>query len=269
MKRKLRILLAVVLLAGFCYGGWNIYRANKAYEADREVYSDAAGTYATLPVHIPPEPGPDEDEERHEPVYAPLVVDFNKLCEAAPDIQGWIYCEDTNINYPVVQGADNEKYLHHTYIGDYAAAGSIFLEAANSPGFVDSNNIIYGHHMKDKSMFAGLSNWASQEYYDGHPVMWLLTPEQDYMIELFAGYITPAGSDVYAVFQGPSEWFDGYLATALENSDFNCDPEFVPDGGARYVVLSTCNYTFQNARYVLHGKLVPVDKAEAPEEPEP
>lgn len=263
MKYKIRIALMVLFLCGLCYGAWNLYSADKAYRADREKYSGAVLEYVQLAGIEDAAPMPEDDaDDGYVPIYAPLKVDFEKLSEDCPDIQGWIYCEGTNINYPVVQGPDNQKYLRHTYLGEYAAAGSIFLEAANTPGFQDSNNIIYGHHMKDKSMFAGLSNWAEQAYYDEHPVMWLLTPEQDYMVELFSGYITPAGSDVYAVFQGPSEWFDDYLKAALANSDFDCGEGFVPDGDAKYVVLSTCDYTFQNARYVLHGKLVPADRVE-------
>lgn len=263
MKRRqtFRACLALVLLFGFCYGGWKIYSANRAYEADRKIYAGAALEYVTAAGPEDAEPMNDDEPER-EKIYAPVSVDFEKLAEDCPDIQGWIYCEDTNINYPVVQGRNNQQYLRHTYLGEYASAGSIFLEAANSPGFRDSNNVIYGHHMKDKSMFAGLSNWASQEYYDAHPVMWLLTPEQDYMIELFSGYVTPAGSEVYAVFQGPSEWLDDYLDLVLASSDFECSPDFMPESDAKYVLLSTCDYTFQNARYVLHGKLVPADRPE-------
>ena len=93
-------------------------------------------------------------------------------------------------------------------------------------------------------------------------VAWLLTPEQDYMIEFFSGYVTPAGSDVYTVFQGPSDWFNDYLDLALASSDFEASEDFVPDGDAKYVLLSTCDYTYANARYVLHGKLVPVDRPE-------
>ena len=267
MKNKTRYILMAVLLAGFLFGAYRIYATNAAYEADRKVYSGAALEYVAAVPDIAPETEPEPDEDGREPIYAPLRVDFEKLAEDCPDIQGWIYCEDTNINYPVMQGTDNDFYLHHTYLGDYAAAGSIFLEAANSPGFADSNSIIYGHHMRDKSMFAGLSDWASQEYYDAHPVMWLLTPEQDYMVELFSGYVTPAGSDAYAVFQGPSEWLDDYLDAALASSDFECSPDFVPEGDARYVLLSTCDYTFQNARYVLHGKLVPADRLDDAPEP--
>lgn len=264
MKRKIRTIAMAILLAGFLFGAYRIYSTNAAYAADRKVYEGAVSEYvqAIADEAAGPAHAPENGDNVPKPVCAPLQIDFDKLAEDCPDIQGWIYCAGTNINYPVVQGRDNDQYLRHTYLGDYAVAGSIFLEAANSPGFRDSNTIIYGHHMNDDSMFACLSNWADQSFYEEHPVMWLLTPEQDYMVELFSGYLTPAGSEVYVVFQGPSKWFNDYLDMALSSSDFKADPDFVPDGEAQYVLLSTCDYTYANARYVLHGKLIPVERAE-------
>lgn len=260
MRNKIRYILMAALAAVFLFAAYRIYEAQAEYGKGRDAYHDAELKYVEAAGAEDPEPMDEWGLEPIETEHAPISVDFQALSEDCPDIQGWIYCEGTNINYPVVQGLDNDQYLRHTYLGEYAVSGSIFLEAANSPGFLDSNNIIYGHHMKDKSMFACLSSWADQDFYEEHPVMWLLTPEQDYRIELFSGYVTPAGSDVYAVFQGPSEWLDGYLEKALADSDFECGPGFELDGGARYVLLSTCDYTYQNARYVLHGKLVPVSR---------
>lgn len=189
----------------------------------------------------------------------PIAVDFQGLKTVNGDVCGWIYCEGTPIDYPVVQGEDNALYLRHNYEGSYNTAGSIFVEASNRPGFADSNTIIYGHHMKNGSMFACLDHWADQAFYEAHPVMWLLTPEQDYKIVLFSGYTTSATSDTYTIFQGPGGELDDYLARCREQSDFRADVE--PDGEGRYVLLSTCAYVFDNARYVLHGMLVPVDSA--------
>lgn len=235
----------------------SLYKTWSQYESAQAGYEDAADSYTRpKPDLIGNAPNFGYSEGVQE--QAPIQVDFDMLSETCPDIQGWIYCEDTAINYPIVQGRDNDQYLRHDYLGNYSVAGSIFLEAANAPGFADSNTVIYGHHMKDKSMFACLSSWADQDFYEAHPVMYLLTPDQDYKIELFSGYVTPAGSDTYAVFQGPSEYLDKYLDQALSLSDFTCDPEFVLDGGAKYVLLSTCDYTYQDARYVIHGKLVPI-----------
>lgn len=268
IEKRVRALLAAVFITIFVVGAAMAIRTYNGYKADRAVYDGAADTYVSVQAPEAQDDavsdGPGDDmvhgpDDGVVPDGPPIAVDFEALRSVAPDVQGWLYCEGTKINYPVVQGKDNNQYLRHDYIGNYATAGSIFVEAANSPGFADSNTVIYGHHMKDGSMFAGLQDWAEQDYYDGHKTMWLLTPDTNYKVELFAGYITPAGSDVYAVFQGPSEYFDAYLAGIPEKSDFQADPDIILDRDARYVVLSTCDYTYKDARYVLHGKLAPIE----------
>lgn len=190
---------------------------------------------------------------------APVKVDFSGLQAVNSDIAGWIYCEDTSINYPVVKGEDNDFYLDHGYEGTESSSGAIFIEAGNRPDFQDANTIIYGHHMKNGSMFASLEKWADQEYYGQHPHMWLLTPGQDYKIVLFSGYTTGAESETYTIFSDSCREFDEYLEVCVSRSDFRS--EAVPEGGAKCVLLSTCSYVFEDARYVLHGMLVPVDSA--------
>ena len=161
----------------------------------------------------------------------------------------------------MLQGTDNDYYLHHTYDGKSSISGSIFADANNRPDFADSNTVIYGHHMKNKSMFATISNWAEQDYYEEHPVMWLLTPRQDYKIVLFSEYTTSAYSDTYVMYPEACPEMDEYLKRAAQSSNFQSDIQTNGEltGDAHYVLLSTCAYVFDNARDVLHGKLVPVN----------
>lgn len=187
----------------------------------------------------------------------PIAVDFDALLAENGDIVGWLYCEDTNINYPVVQGKDNDYYLSHSYDRKESRAGAIFVDAENRPQFADSNTILYGHHMKNGGMLARLADFSDQEYFDAHSVMWLLTPEETYKVQLLGGYLTSADSDSYTIFAGACEEFDDYLAGVLAASDVHTEEETPRDG--RYIMLSTCEYDFEDARYVLHGR---IDKAE-------
>lgn len=188
---------------------------------------------------------------------APITVDFKSLRAKNPDIVGWIYCPDTPINYPVLQGKDNDQYLYTDYTGAYNIDGSIFVDADNTPGFMDSNTIIYGHHMASGSMFAGLERWADQAYYEEHLVVWLLTPEQNYQVVLFSGHHIDAGSSMYDIIKRPGPEMNAFLSEALEKSDFKETSGMKLDPYARYVMLSTCAYLFDGDRYVLHGQLVP------------
>lgn len=188
---------------------------------------------------------------------APITVDFEGLREVTEDVIGWIYCEGTAIHYPVLKGRDNDTYLRHAYDGSYSEAGCIFIEERNRPGFADANTIIYGHNMNDGSMFADLKKWAEEDFYKEHPVIWLLTPEQNYVIELFSCYVTSGYSETYTIFTGPCPELDEYLKKCAEQSAYRTEVELDPEAG--YVLLSTCSYVFEDARTVLHGKLTPVD----------
>ena len=269
MGKWIRRVIMLVLLAVFLYSAGTVAVILYQYHVTDELYADIASQYtgqgggssAQDTEKDEPEPagaGADNSRDTRREV-APITVDFEGLRAANEDVTGWIYCEDTPINYPVVHGEDNDYYLRHSYDGADSASGSIFVEAENRTDFQDASTIIYGHHMKNGSMFASLDQWADQEYYESHSVMWLLTPKQDYKIILFSGYTTVAGSDSYMIFSDACEELDAYLAKCQAMSDFRADVE--PDGEARYVLLSTCAYVFDNARYVLHGMLVPVDSA--------
>ena len=243
-------LVAVIVLIGRI-----LYR----YYDENDTYAEASAAYVQVVADTPPvedtlaeniSSPPEED------IICPIQVDFDSLQALNEDIIAWLYCEGTVIDYPVCKCEDDEFYLEHAYDRSPSHSGAIFLEAENFPDFSDTNNILYGHHMKNKTMFATLSYWAEQEYFEQHPYMWLLTPDQNYRIDLFSGYLTSALSDVYTIYQGYGMQLEEYLVKAAESSDFTSDV-VIPEAGFSYVVLSTCEYQFENARYVLHGKLVP------------
>ena len=272
MGKKIRRILLAILLAVFVFSAGMAAWIRHQYEESERLYTEASAAFTRpAPVRTPkPAPeaaaeggsiseAPAEPEEAHIPLYAPIEVDFDALRKVNPDIVGWIWCEDTVIDYPVAQGEDNELYLHHSYDGSYSASGTIFAEAENRRDFADANTILYGHHMKNGSMFASLDRWASQSYYEEHPVMWLLTPTQDYQVVLFSGYTTSAASGTYSVIAEPGPALAQYLEQALAQSDFQAGVTPEPEG--KYVLLSTCAYVFNNARYVLHGMLIPLDSA--------
>ena len=183
----------------------------------------------------------------------PILVDFDGLCGENPDVVGWIYCEDTPINYPVLQGEDNKKYLTIQPDGRTSGSGSVFIDCNCESEFTSDNTIMYGHNLKNK-MFSSLSRYSSQSYYNKHPVMWLLTPDQNYMIELFAGFVIKDGGWVYVIdFPFPGDW-EEFTEACLKNSFFRS--MYPPEKGDRLITLSTCDYTFDNARYVVVGSLI-------------
>ena len=227
--------------------------------AKQNAGSSGSSSSGSSQAQMQPADGSAESAVEAEPVYAPIEVDFARLKQVSGDVVGWIYCEGTVINYPVVYGRDNEYYLERNYTGAYDPSGAIFTDMRNKYGFADHNVILYGHHMQDGSMFATLRKWFDSSYYAEHPVMWLLTPEQDYRVDLFAGYVTNADSETYSVFRSAGPELGAYLNWARRWSAIASAVETGEED--QYVVLSTCAYDTEESRSVLHGKLVPVDSA--------
>lgn len=118
---------------------------------------------------------------------APITVDFERLQEENKDIIAWLYCPDTEINYPVVQSKDNEYYLRRLLDGTWNIAGTLFMDYRNAADCSDLHTIIYGHNMKNNTMFGSLPKYSKQEYYEEHSVLYLLTPKQNYKVKLIAG----------------------------------------------------------------------------------
>ena len=275
MWKILKILLTILCLGMIVFCAVNLFGIWKRYKNGRDTYNEASEQFTKPSVYVVAKPVTQSSaaiSEENEPVLSvsvdtdktavdlsvlpPITADFSKLTSVNSNIIGWIYCEGTKINYPVVYGVDNVYYLTHDYRGNPDGCGTIFSDAANLKGFSDSNVILYGHNMNDLSMFATLRYWMKQDYLNEHPLMWLLTPEQDYMVELFAAYETQADSDTYTVFRGPDPQFEDYLSSAVSRSQVSAPVELDPK--AHYVMLSTCAYSNELARTVLHGKLVPV-----------
>lgn len=256
MKKKsaknVALTICIIIFAAiFIFSAYKLWTIFSEYKAGEDVYDGITETVVSTPTVT-------EDNRAEEEEKIPLDVDFEALRAINPDVIGWIYSEDTVINYPVVQGSDNEYYLHHLINGDYNGSGTIFVDVNNSPDITDANTIIYGHHMKNGSMFKSIVGYRNQEYYDSHPVMYFLTPEHNYKVEIFAGYTTPADSDTYTFGFADTEAFMSYIADCVSQSDFSTDVEITEND--RIITLSTCTYEYNDARYVVQGKLVEIGK---------
>ena len=268
MGKAIKRIILVLALMVFLFSAGVVLVVKHQYQVSDRLYGDAAEQFVSpaAPLSadvqaVEAQPPQESGEVKEEPLpeFAPIAVDFAALREVNPEIVGWIFCPDTVINYPIAHGEDDDWYLHHSYNNAFNASGTIFVEAENRGDFSDVNTILYGHHMNDNSMFATLDRWQDQSYYEGHPVMWLLTPEQDYKIELFSAYHTAAYSDTFMTFPGPGAAFTEYLKVAKLYSQSRMAAQPDPDG--HYVLLSTCAYVFDSARSVIHGRLCPVSSA--------
>lgn len=126
------------------------------------------------------------------------MVDFKALKKINPDIVAWIRIPDTSIDYPVVQGNDDSYYLTHTFKKTEHVAGAIFLDSDNNADFSDDKNIIYGHNMKDGSMFRGLRNFLGDKFLKEHHILYLYLPDEGVWIFVIVKCeYTPADGDAF------------------------------------------------------------------------
>lgn len=139
-------------------GVW-LYRIWEDYRAPGDEYEELRQYVKEIPEEeIPENPNVNDETQEEAEGNAEMVIDFEKLRQINPDIVAWIRIEAAGVDYPVVQGDDNEFYLHHTFSGEKSIAGSIFMDYRNTSDFFDEKVIIYGHNMKDGSMFAKLKD---------------------------------------------------------------------------------------------------------------
>lgn len=193
------------------------------------------------------------------------VVDWKALKKTNSDVQGWLYQKDSPINYPVVQGTDNDTYLHTRFDGQWSGGGTLFVDSRMEPNFKGFNSIIYGHHMRDGSMFRSLRGYTKEEgYYDSHKTLELATPHGNYHLQVFSAYITKATDPkTYKVTYDGKKDKQDYIDHAYQQSELGIGEEDIAvTPKDQIVTLSTCAYDYEEARYIVVCKMVPWTKAE-------
>ena len=250
-----RTVLILLCVAVFLFSAVKLYGIYAEYSHGTESYEELTDQYVSEAADAEEtEPESTEIPELTEPEETtPITVDFDALLIENGDVVGWLYCEDTPINYPIVQSEDNDYYLRRLLDGTWNIAGTIFMDYRNAPDFSDWNSIIYGHNMNNDSMFGTFQDYKKQEYYEAHPVLYLLTPEQDYTIQLISGYTTSATEAKTYGFPDAVEGRDELIENALQHSTFEAEVQIGDED--RIITLSTCAYDFDDARYVLVGVL--------------
>lgn len=254
MKKNnmVRAVLMILLVLIFLFSAYKIVTTVYDYRQGEDHYADLAASVVLL---APTTPQPPADETTPSKEVAPIAVDFSELLRQNSDVVGWIYCENTPISYPVMKSDDYNDYLRRLMNGKYNSAGSIFMDYAGEADLSGLNTVIYGHNMRNNTMFGTLKEYNDQVYYEAHPVFWYLTPNGDYKIELIAGYVTPDDSEAYQNFE-TEEALQAYIGAVLEKSTFQTNAE--TGNIDRILTMSTCVRGKDTKRYVLIGRIIPV-----------
>ena len=259
-KKKSDVLLTIALIvaiAVFCYAAFNLYHIYTEYKKGTDEYNQIEEMAVT-------ERDADSAEVAgpNAQLKPPIEVDFDKLKSVNEDVVGWIYVDALpDISYPIVKGKDNQTYLHQTYEKNYNFAGTIFVDYENSGDFSDCNTLVYGHNMKNGSMFGHLKKFRENDkLYKQDKYFWILTPERNYRYEIITAYTTGVNSDTYTLFKGPGEEFEKYLKTIKGYSEIQTDDTDLTIKD-RIVTLSTCTGN-ESTRFVVQGKRVDAEDAD-------
>lgn len=223
--------LVVIML----FSGWKIYSIIRDYNSNQNAYENISGQ--------------SRDGE------FTGDIDFDALRKINPDIVAWLYYKDSLIDYPVVKGEDNDKYLNTMFDGTYSAFGTLFVDAITEKPFAQFNTIVYGHHMRNGSMFAALKKLKDRSYCESHPNLELITPEGKFHLEIFAFLNEPSDSNIYTTNIKNIEGREAYLDTVEKLASYTTDVAVEPTD--RIVILSTCAYEYKDARYMVICKMVP------------
>ena len=193
-----------------------------------------------VPVHLP------EDKKQE------LTKQVQEVCGSFNDSIGWLYIPNTSINYPVMYSGDNDYYLHRSYDGGYLYSGSVFLDGRCAREFSDGINILYGHNMRNGSMFADVISFTDESYFEARAVGWLTVSDSVYRIDFFSLSQPECYSGFYDVTKDISVWLDG-----LKENSFIWKNIGVSEKD-KFISLSTCTGAEGTSRTVLTGKLTEV-----------
>lgn len=199
---------------------------------------DPAEEQTMLPTSAP-EPAESPAPEFDDPIARTLLdTELKELQEKNPDVIGWITIPDTPISYPLLQGEDNEYYLKHSWKKKRNSGGSIFMEYKNSSDFTDFNTLIYGHRMRDSSMFNALQYYEDAEYLTEHPRIYIVTNEGVLVYEIFASGKVTITDPVYWLITDQEKYKQRMIDFCIDNSAV--DTGIVPATTDHLLTLSTC-----------------------------
>lgn len=279
LRLLLKILLVVLLItAGVSVGGI-VYTLNQ--------YNSSIKEYANLEQYVSVEEVPvaveadkqaevqdateteDADtevpEEIEEPVKPKMInvnfdMDFEALKAKNSDLIGWIYYEPLELSYPVVKDRGNDYYEHYSFEQEKNVAGAIFLDYLCKPNLDSFNSIVYGHNMRNGTMFGSLNSvLLDTTIIENNPYFYIFTEEDAYMYKIVSAYYTPASSQTYKLdLDYTLDTKKDYVKYMESVSEYK-DTEFFDteiDDETRICTLSTCHGLHSTTRTVIHGVLV-------------
>jgi len=242
-------IILVIAVGTFLYSGYQLYTIMADYQEGEEEYEEIKEMVIT-------EAYTEEEDVTAEEAEQEFRVDFEKLLALNDDVVGWIkFDEPAQISYPIAHGTSNNQYLRRTLEGKRNTAGTIFVDYMNEGDFSDENTFVYGHNMRNNTMFGQLKKYRDKEFYEQYPYFYIYTPDgRQTTYEIFAIRVVEDTSDAFQIGYGDEEGFQKYLDIARKQSLYQTDVEV--SGNSRIVTLSTCVRGQSDKRLLIHAVAV-------------
>ena len=230
MKKIIRLLINLILTSILIFSSYNIYIKLAKYKKADNVYKDIRKISKST-----------EDNKDDE------------LSSINSDYRFWLKVDNTNIDYPVVQSEDNDYYLTHDFNKDYLASGSIFMDYRNNFE-EDKSTIVYGHHMRNKTMFGELANYKDENFFNGNNLINIEYKGKTYTYQVFSAYVADLTEDYLKVDFENDEDYQSYINYITNRSMHKSDLQVSKED--KIITLYTCSYEFKDARTIVHAKLI-------------
>lgn len=254
MNEKLRRVLMVVLTLILLVSGTMVIRKSLDYRKGAQDYSDAEQIAGLKKLTEPGAEAPEEEEEEPIPYTDILAaIDLNALREVNSDVVGWIGIPDTDISYPILQCGDNSYYLNHTWKKEYSSVGGIFLDYRHSADLSGFHTLIYGHNMRNGSMFGGLKRYNNFEYWQTHPGIYIVDDLGIHFYHIFAAYEVGVQALVDSMSVEGTDQRQSFIQSCLNQSFI--DTGIIPGPEDHLITLSTCTGRGHATRWIVQAVL--------------
>lgn len=175
------------------------------------------------------------------------------LSKINSDFKFWLSVENTNINYPVVQSKDNSYYLDKDFYKKDSISGTLFMDYRNK-SIDDKNIIIYGHNMKNKTMFNNLNKFKDADFFKKNNKIKITLNGKEFLYDVFSAYIVESDYDYLKTNFNNESDYQNYINDITSKSLYKSPIKV--NSNDKIVTLSTCTYEFDDARMVIHGRLI-------------
>lgn len=235
-------IIIIILLIVIIYSAMQLVAIFSEYHASDSEYNDLSNKY------VQEESSVSESDDESD---TDLVIDFAALSDINSDVIAWLHFPKIDISYPVVQTDDNDYYISHSFNKEENKAGAIFMDYRNYSSFNDKNTFLYGHNMKNDTMFGLILNYVEEDYYKENPYFWIYTPEAKYKYEIFTSFEETSTGPAYQLNFDNDEEFGEYLNKVSRRKYYETSVNASPSD--HVLVLSTCA---GEDRFLIFGKRV-------------